>query len=104
MEAAEIANMLRDLRSVKMSEARRQFVDRTRGHFEATGALSLESLVQLRQVCRFYGRQLADLHAARERARITNGLRRIGMTRDEAAAIRAERLSVERAHRADLGI
>lgn len=104
MEAAEVANILRDLRSVKMDKARRAFVDRTRDGFESTGAISLEVLIKLRKLCATYSRQLSELYQARERARITNGLRKIGMTRSEADAIRDKRLDAEREMRSDLGI
>jgi len=87
-----------------MSKARRDFVDRARDRFESTGSLALETRMKLREFCVLYTKQMKELHAARERARITNGLRKIGMTRAEAAEIRNRRLEEERELRSDLGI
>lgn len=104
MEAAEVANTLRDLRSVKLRPEQRAFVDRARAVLEATGGIPLDVRMDLRRLCSCYAKQLTELHRARERARITNGLRKVGLTRADAAAIRSDRVQREGALRADLGI
>ena len=104
MEAAEVANTLRDFRSVKLKPEQRAFVDRVRVVFESTGGVPLSIRLELKRLCSCYSKQLRELQRARESARITNGLRKAGMTRADAAAIREQRVQREQEFRSDLGI
>jgi len=104
MEAVKVASILNDFRAIKLPKARRDFIDRCRERLESSGHLSRESLSELHSLLALYSRKISELHEARERARVSNGLRKMGMTREDAAKIRNERLEAERKHRSDLGI
>jgi len=76
--------MLRDLRSVKLRPQDRSHVDRLCACFHDAGSVPTDGTRWLHAVCRRYSAQLKELHAARERARTTNSLRSLGLTRAEA--------------------
>lgn len=86
-----VDEMLRDLRSVKMRPGERAEVDRLRACFQQTGVISLDNERWLHDACRRYVKQIQELHEARDRARNTNALRSLGLTR-----LAAERLATER--------
>jgi len=83
--------MLRNLRSVKMRPRERADVDRLRARFQQTGVVSPNDERWLHDACRRYAKQIHELHEARDRARRTNSLRYLGLTR-----LAAERLAEER--------
>jgi len=99
-----VGELLRDFRSVKLRKPQRDFVNSARAEFEKNGSLSWEAVVRLEKMASRYSHQLKELHAARQRARETNGLRRLDMTRAEAdlRARERERRELETAN--DLGI
>jgi len=98
-----IAEILKDLRSIKMSEKTRKFVNDSRLYFERCGALNIAVQRDLRKICKRYGKQLTELHAARERARMSNGLRRAGIKRAEAQRRVVARKNAERVVVSDVG-
>lgn len=93
-----VDEMLRDLRSVKMRPTERDHVQMLRERFQALGAITTTDERWLREACRRYGMQLRLLHESRERARRTNALRSMGMTRDDLetrAAARQQQIERE---------
>ena len=98
-----VYEMLRDLRSVKIRPKERERVDGLREQFQTNGTLPFASVQWLREVCRRYGQQLNELHASRDRARRTNALRNLGITRASAAAAAQARAQDLRAENNDLG-
>ena len=95
--------MLRDLRSVKMRPRERADVDRLRARFQQTGAVSSNDERWLHDACRRYAKQIQELHEARDRARRTNSLRYLGLTRLEAERREIERDMAVRDANNDLG-
>jgi hypothetical protein len=95
--------MLRDLQSVKVRPAERKKVDLLRAQFQRTGAIPTPAERWLHDACRRYGKQLSELHEARERAHRTNALRSLGMTRAQAAQRVQDRAAAEAVRSNDLG-
>jgi CO/xanthine dehydrogenase Mo-binding subunit len=98
-----VDEMLRDLRSVKMRAEERSHVDALRERFQTLGAITTADDHWLRNACRRYAGQLRLLHESRERARHTNALRAMGLTRDEVEARAAARLRRIDAENNDMG-
>jgi len=102
-ELMTVAEILRDLRSVKVPPDIRGFIDRTRVYFETEGDLPSSTQKRLRQICNQYGKQLKELHASRARARRTNGLKALGISRQEAARRVEMRRAAVAARKNDVG-
>lgn len=83
-EEMTVGQILRDLRSIKVPKDIRKFIDKTRDYFESKGNVPDEARVRLRRLCVRYKTQMKELHAARARARKTNGLRALGVSKAEA--------------------
>lgn len=95
--------MLRDLRSVKLRPSDRKRVDAIRSIFQSCAGVDWTDERWLHSVCRRYHEQLTELHVARARARKTNGLREMGITREQAAERVVERVREEEAAANDMG-
>jgi hypothetical protein len=92
--------LVADLRSVKMPAA-----DRARAcALHAASRWSVEQVGAGWGLVRRYRRQLEELHAARERARETNGRRKLGLTRGAVEERQAQRVREAEAARTDLGL
>lgn len=102
-EMMTVGEILRDLRSIKVPPAIRSYINESRSFFEANGALPIETQMRLRQLCNQYKRQMRELHSARARARKTNGLRALGISRSEAAKRVEARRAAEEARKKDVG-
>ena len=97
MQKMPIGELLRDFRSIKLPKDKRTFVDMCRKYLESNGALPHPETLRLREMERRYSKQFKALYEARDRARTTNGLKAMGMTRAEAQ----ERSQARRARKAD---
>lgn len=104
MDSVVVGELLRDFRSIKLRKPQRDFVNEARAEFETNGALPRETVARLREMASNYSRQFKELYDARERARETNGLRRLGITRAEAERRSRERERCETEMANDLGI
>jgi len=102
-ETMTVGEILRDLRSIKVPPKTRDFIDRTRTYFQSEGNLPTETQMKLRRVCNRYKRQMKELSEARDRARKTNGLRAMGLSRDSAAKLVEERRAREAEMKRDVG-
>ena len=98
-----VGEILRDLRSVKVSPATRDYIDRARVHFEGEGNLPLDVQRKLRKVYVKYSVQVKELHESRSRARKTNGLKALGISKEEASRRVDMRESAVVARRNDVG-
>lgn len=96
--------LLDDLRSVKLPSNTRAFVDRCRDSIQSNGDIPLDDKRKIREIGRRYSVQLNELHAARERAKRTNGLRRLGITNKQAQEMIAIRRKAEADARLDTGL
>jgi hypothetical protein len=102
-EELTVGEILKDLRSVKLPVKIRAFVDQSRSSFQSEGNLPIDIQRRLRSICNQYKAQLKELHAARARARRTNGLKAMGISREEAARRVAARRAAEEAKKNDVG-
>lgn len=102
-EELTIGQMLKDLRSVKLRKELRGYVDRMRTVLEATGSLPAFEKVKIRRMCTIYSKQLVELHESRQRAKRTNGLRAMGITRQEAERRVEKRRADEVRNKMDVG-
>lgn len=96
--------LLDDLRSVKLPSNTRAFVDRCRDSIQSNGDIPLDDKRKIREIGRRYSVQLNALHAARERARRTNSLKRMGITQEQANEMIANRRKAEDDARMDTGL
>lgn len=96
------AELCADLLAIPLG-ARRDAVLRARAALQATGSLPLEVVTALRRLYAANATRIAELHAARERARVTVALQRIGKTHTELEAEAEERRVAEAKRRDDLG-
>jgi len=103
MDEMTIGDILNDFRSIKLSTAKRDFIDRCRIHFQAHGNLPLEMKVELRNMVKRYSRQFNELHESRARARRTRGLRKSGLTLSEANDLVRRRRENMAAQKSDVG-
>jgi len=102
-EEMEVGEILRDLRSIKVPPKTREFIDRARDYLEKNGGLSVDVQMKVRRICQRYRVQMKELHASRERARRTNGLKRMGITRAEAEMRVEQRRKEQELLRQDVG-
>lgn len=102
-EQMEIGEILRDLRSIKVTPKTREYINNARNYFESNGAIPVSTQMKLRSICKRYRSQMKELHESRERARRTNGLKKLGMTRSEADRIARERKKERENLRQDVG-
>jgi len=102
-EEMSVGEILRDLRSIKVSSKERDFIDRARSYFQSEGNLPTDVQMKLRRICGRYKAQMKELHAARARARRTNGLKAMGISREEAARRVEARRAAEAAKKQDVG-
>ncbi len=88
---------------MKIRPAERGRVDALRADFQANGNLPWAEERWLHDMCRRYNQQLAELHAARERARRTNAIRNLGLTQLQVERRAAARRQEEADRADDLG-
>ncbi len=99
-EQYDLRTLLRDLQSVKMLQADRARACALRGSV----ALSAAQVAEAWALVRRFRRQLAELHAARERARMSVGRERLGLARETVRAAQAARREAEQVEREDIGL
>lgn len=98
-----VGELLKDLRGIKVKPNARVYIDSARAHFENTGSLPNSTQTRLRRICNNHKKQMKELHAARARARKTNGLRTLGISGEEAARRAEKRIAEVDARRRDVG-
>jgi|GEM_PF-2618154 len=102
-ETMTVGEILRDLRSIKVTPKTRDFIDRTRMYFESEGNIPADVKMKLRRIFKRYSQQVKELHAARARARRTNGLRSRGISMEEASRLVEARREHEAEMKRDVG-
>ena len=102
-EDVSVGEIIKDLRSIKVSTKTRDYIDRARVYFEGEGDLPLETQRKLRKVYSQYSTQVKALHESRSRARKTNGLKALGISKEEADRRVKMRESAVRIRRNDVG-
>ena len=105
MDVADLTvpELLHDFRSIKLSKAQRAWVDRLWYHFETHGSIPNREKFALVRLSKKYSKQFAELHASRDRARRTNALRKMGVSREEFKDMQEERKRKNDADASDLG-
>lgn len=103
MDVMSIGEILKDFRSIKLSPDKRDFINRTRVHFEAHGSLPREVKAELREMVKRYSRQFRELHASRARARETRWRRSEGITLSDAHKLVEQRREDVAAEKSDVG-
>jgi len=103
MDMMTVGELLKDLRSIKLTKDKRAFVDRCRTLFEDAGCLPNDQKFKLYGFAKRYSRQFKELHESRARARKTNGLRSMGITKAEAERRVQERIKQEKLRQSDVG-
>ena len=103
MEGMTVGELLKDFRSIKLPPAKKALVDRWRELFEQIGALPNEQRFALFDLAKRYNRQFRELHESRARARKSNGLRAMGISKAEAQRRVDARRAQEEMRRNDLG-
>ncbi len=103
MDGMSIADVLKDLRSIKMGAVTRAFVDSCRGTFANTGGLTAKDRSKLRDLCKRFSKQMKELHESRERAKRTNGRRAMGLTLNQVEKLQKNRREEKEASLSDFG-
>ena len=103
MDGMTVGELLKDFRSIKLSKAKRAFIDQCRALFEDAGSLPNRQRFDLFELAKRHNQQFAELHESRARARRTNGLRAMGITRAEADQRVQKRREQEELRRSDIG-
>lgn len=98
-----VGEMLHDLRSVKVPKTTRAYIDRARICFESNGSIPAKVQFEIKRICQRFSAQLKELHAARERARQTNGRIKLGLSKEDVVQRIADRKAAEENARNDLG-
>ena len=103
MDGMSIADILRDLRSIKMGKVTRSYVDSCHGTFANAGCLSATDRGKLRDLCKRFSKQMKELHVSRERAKRTNGRRAMGLTLNQVEKLQKNRREEKESSLADFG-
>jgi hypothetical protein len=99
-EGMTLKELLVDLRSVKMPR-----IERIQAQaLEHKLALDNDEIVEAWKLVRKYRKQLKQLHEARSRAKLSQGRKLLGLTRDQVDELRRQREAREEAQRNDLGL
>jgi len=99
-----VDEILDDFKSIKLTPAKREYVNEARSCLHRTGGLSIHVQDVLRKMYRVYSRQVSELHASRERAKATNWRIREGVSAAGAAGIIESRQKEVSERKGDLGI
>lgn len=99
----DIAELLKDFRSIKLPERKRNWITGLTNHLQTHGAIPTVEASKLRVLAKRYSKQFKELHASRERALRSNALRKMGMTKTEEAARIEKRKKEQEEMSADLG-
>lgn len=97
-------DMLSDLKSIKLQPEDRTFVLAAVETFRGQGGVGPQTRDRLIELHRRHRRQIREVNEAREKARYTNGIKKLGLTRGEVAERAKARSQEEDRARSDLGI
>lgn len=104
MEEIDVCTILEDLKSIKLPQNRRIFVNDARELYQNTGCLPSSIRTRLIKFFKLYSRQFKELYASRERARKTLWRIREGITIEKADEMVMQRLEKVAKQKDDLGI
>lgn len=97
------AILLEEFRAIKLPKNERAFVDNARRSLQQNGDLMLAIKKELRLLARRYVRQLKALRIAREKAKKTVSLKKLGISSSEAARRVKARQQEEKENKNDFG-
>ena len=105
-EVLPVHELIADLRQVKLVKKYRGKLVQARAVFEARGALPTNVVSELREIYKRHGTAIRKVYEARERARVSMAkekLRKQGVTSEDLASRREQRISGLRDQVEDLG-
>lgn len=102
-EDIDIVQMLSDLLCVKLPKQIRQYLFFIKNNIGNDGFIEYKDQDRIRDISIRYRKNLKELYAARERAKITNGLRSMGMSRSEFKSRVSDRIENEKMNKLDVG-
>jgi hypothetical protein len=103
IEKLPLAVILRDLAGVKLPPPIRAFVLEQSVSMRRNGSVSLQVAVRLRKLYRDYRSRIELANEARERARVSMALERMGTSRSEYAELVEAEKRKQKAERDDYG-
>lgn len=102
-ENIDIVQLLADLLCVKLPSNIRKYLFLVRDNFDNSGCIQYKDQDRLRDIAFRYRIKLKELYAAREKARISNGLRSLGISRVDFKKRIDRRVSEDKIKRSDVG-
>lgn len=100
----DVGEILKDFVSIKLSPAKRKFINDARLHFQKCGSVTPAVYDELYDMVRKYNRQLKELHASRDRAKRTLWKMKNKITSEQEAELVEQRKRRVAAEMADYGI